>query len=129
MDFLEDILEMFIGKRNRKKYNNKYDRDRNYYNDRDRKQMRNPDCEKNYYYENRNYYNDGPGNYADDFSGENNEQMYLFCVKCRKQLNRDSKFCPKCGTETIDSLPALCKNCRCELQPGTKFCERCGIKI
>jgi RNA polymerase subunit RPABC4/transcription elongation factor Spt4 len=135
MDFLEDILEMFIGKRDRNKYNNKYDRDRNHEHDhdqdhdQDRKQMRNPDCDRNYYYENRKYYNGDLGDQDDYISGENKELSDLFCVKCRKLLNRDSKFCPECGTETVNSLPALCKNCRCELQAGTKFCERCGIKI
>ena len=59
------------------------------------------------------------------------------CHQCGHLLNRNQKFCAKCGTKTevsSDSNPSLsqaphrCVNCHAPMQPNQKFCAKCGTK-
>ncbi len=44
------------------------------------------------------------------------------CEKCNTFVEKGYKFCPKCGTSTVNT----CNNCGTELAKDAKFCRECG---
>lgn len=48
------------------------------------------------------------------------------CPKCNAPLQKNSKFCPECGTKILDKKH--CTECGAELAAGVKFCAECGHK-
>jgi hypothetical protein len=49
----------------------------------------------------------------------------LKCTKCGEDLQGDSKFCSKCGSEVF----VICPKCSNEVHAGAAFCDKCGAKI
>jgi predicted amidophosphoribosyltransferase len=63
----------------------------------------------------------------------------LLCLKCRKQVPGNSRFCPNCGVDlygTPSPPPAVapegrsfCTACGRPLKIGARFCGSCGAPI
>ena len=49
------------------------------------------------------------------------------CLKCNKDFDDDSLFCPECGEMLVSN--DTCPNCHKEVKLGDKFCRHCGRKI
>lgn len=49
----------------------------------------------------------------------------IVCSACKKQIAKESKFCPYCGA----SQTHRCPNCGEEFKPGANFCSACGCKL
>ena len=47
------------------------------------------------------------------------------CIKCKKMIEDDDKFCPECGSPQ----KLVCSECKTELVPNAKFCPECGKKV
>jgi hypothetical protein len=49
------------------------------------------------------------------------------CITCASELNDDSKFYPKCGSQQPENHnPAFCEKCGGRLSDNTQFCPFCG---
>jgi len=46
------------------------------------------------------------------------------CVKCKKLINDNSKFCDNCGTPVITDIE--CPDCNTQNSVNSKFCVNCG---
>jgi predicted amidophosphoribosyltransferase len=64
----------------------------------------------------------------------------LLCLKCRKQIPGDSRFCPSCGVDLYGAPPPLtptvtpegrsfCTACGKPLRPQARFCGSCGAPV
>ncbi len=58
------------------------------------------------------------------------------CPKCSREVARDTKFCPECGTEMpviVEEEPVAkgvtCPSCGAVLPKDTAFCTKCGTKL
>lgn len=57
------------------------------------------------------------------------------CAACGAEVNRDSKFCGKCGAPMDRSVletpkaTNTCPNCGAQLEDGMAFCANCGTKV
>ena len=53
------------------------------------------------------------------------------CSKCKKDVDSDSKFCNKCGTELklIDKQKDYCCSCGCPVYDVSEFCVNCGKRL
>lgn len=63
-------------------------------------------------------------------SSENNNLAK--CKKCNEFINKDSKFCSKCGTKdpfNINNDFIFCSECGAKVNKGSKFCSECGQKL
>lgn len=49
------------------------------------------------------------------------------CPQCNAPLQKNVKFCPKCGEKIRDKKH--CTECGAELAAGGKFCAECGHKV
>ncbi|HPY85854.1 MAG TPA: zinc ribbon domain-containing protein [Ruminococcus sp.] len=69
----------------------------------------------------------------------------ITCKGCGASVDKNAKFCAKCGTKVEIEVPAetvaeeaetaeapaekkVCSNCGAELAEGAKFCEKCGTE-
>ncbi len=50
----------------------------------------------------------------------------ISCPSCNSPVAKDTKFCPKCGTQIPEV--SKCTGCGAELAAGTVFCSNCGTK-
>jgi len=46
------------------------------------------------------------------------------CPDCGNEIDRDSRFCPKCGHQLV--VLSQCHECGKNLSPNAKYCSRCG---
>lgn len=58
-------------------------------------------------------------------SGQAEETFEKHCVRCKKGLTKDSKFCAFCGHKCDVKE---CVRCKCELTADSIFCHNCGHK-
>jgi formylglycine-generating enzyme required for sulfatase activity len=49
------------------------------------------------------------------------------CKNCDTEINKDVKFCPKCGAKVEKEI--VCSGCGIKLATNVKFCPDCGTKI
>jgi membrane protease subunit (stomatin/prohibitin family) len=48
------------------------------------------------------------------------------CPQCHEPLEKNSKFCPKCGAAIL--AEKFCSNCGAKVKADAKFCPECGTK-
>jgi len=55
----------------------------------------------------------------------------MYCEKCGKQINDDSKFCMYCGAAVQKTEPEgkVCPDCGKEFEENMVFCDQCGRKL
>jgi RNA polymerase subunit RPABC4/transcription elongation factor Spt4 len=53
--------------------------------------------------------------------------VQIRCPKCNHPADADSKFCPKCGTALLKTIP--CPNCGELNDSDARFCDNCGKPI
>ncbi len=52
----------------------------------------------------------------------------MYCPNCKQEF--DGKFCPECGTKTVEVVEKMVKMCpNCKVETESKFCPECGAKI
>lgn len=51
----------------------------------------------------------------------------MYCPNCKKEVGKDMRFCPDCGTKTVEQR--TCPNCGEPLEEGMLFCPECGQKV
>jgi RNA polymerase subunit RPABC4/transcription elongation factor Spt4 len=52
------------------------------------------------------------------------------CIKCASELNGDSRFCPKCGSQQPENdNPAFCDKCGGRIPVDAKLCPYCGKSV
>ena len=49
------------------------------------------------------------------------------CLKCKKELEENAKFCSECGTKVSHSV--LCSHCNKKVNAGFAFCPYCGMEM
>ncbi len=50
----------------------------------------------------------------------------IACLSCTKPMNKDAKFCPHCGAQTVSESKQACIKCSKDIAQGAKFCPECG---
>lgn len=65
------------------------------------------------------------------FIRNNEEDYFMFCKNCGKEIDEQAAFCVYCGGAT-NMVPqvkktAFCRNCGNEIDGGATFCNRCGL--
>lgn len=54
----------------------------------------------------------------------------MYCKKCGTILDKNAKFCRKCGAPIKDeALHKFCKNCGIQLSKEQIFCTNCGLRM
>ena len=51
------------------------------------------------------------------------------CNSCGRALNKDSKFCPACGTSAIVPSDVDCPSCGEKNAPDSNYCDKCGTSL
>ncbi len=57
------------------------------------------------------------------------------CTQCRIELPGEARFCPRCGSQTVDVAPpsppsiGTCGECGADLASEALFCSRCGAPV
>lgn len=59
------------------------------------------------------------------------QEGQIACQNCHAMINKDSKFCPECGTkvELAVAKGKFCPQCGKPAAEGMKFCTECGTKL
>jgi len=54
----------------------------------------------------------------------------VFCYSCKSIVDKNAKFCGKCGVAIIKSEQTkFCTNCGKQLEDNVKFCGQCGTGL
>lgn len=64
-------------------------------------------------------------------SAQSQPVEYIICPKCKAEIQKGAKFCPKCGAKIVQKEKGIitCPKCKAKIKKGAKFCPECGAQL